>query len=289
MTDSSATEAGCLRGRDGERQARDARPPVGQLEDSPARRDGRRELLGSGRERRHALERRECEQRNGRDEDPVEAPCRMGGHGGGQHGDGRQARDQDEQSRAEPGDEGVAPGVARELSDPPRERPRAARPRGRRARARARRAGARRGRPSGHRASSAWRRARRAAIASSTGAGRRHRRRGARPRGSARPREESARLPRRTTIEQRRARPPAGRSLQVEPLQSVDVADHPADEVAAAEALELRRRERLDAGVEPRPDAAERPERQIMGDEAVEIAGKRSREAEEANERRSSR
>ena len=40
---------------------------------------------------------------------------------------------------------------------------------------------------------------------------------------------------------------------QVEALQRIDVADHPAHEIAAAEALELSRRERLDALVEAGP------------------------------------
>ena len=46
-------------------------------------------------------------------------------------------------------------------------------------------------------------------------------------------------------------------TAQVEPLQRVDVADHAAHEIAAAEPLELGRRERLDARVEPGPDASE--------------------------------
>ncbi len=46
-------------------------------------------------------------------------------------------------------------------------------------------------------------------------------------------------------------------AAQVEPLERVDVADHAADEVAAAKRLELRGRERLDALVERRADPPE--------------------------------
>ena len=51
---------------------------------------------------------------------------------------------------------------------------------------------------------------------------------------------------------------------QVEALQRVDVADHPAHEIAAPEALELGGGKRLDPRIEACPDLAERPQRQIV-------------------------
>ena len=88
--------------------------------------------------------------------------------------------------------------------------------------------------------------------------------------------EGSARPPRRRplpTSDRGGRRPDAP---QVEALQRVDVADHPADEIAAPEALELRGRERLDPLVEPRSDVPERAQSKIVRDQAIEVAGERS-------------
>ena len=73
-------------------------------------------------------------------------------------------------------------------------------------------------------------------------------------------------------------------SPQVEALQCVDVAHHPADEVAVAVGLELCRGKRLDPRVEPRSNATERAQGEVVRDEPVEIAGERAREAEEPHE-----
>ena len=73
-------------------------------------------------------------------------------------------------------------------------------------------------------------------------------------------------------------------AAQVEPLERVDVADHPADEVTAAKRLELRGRERLDPPVERRADPPESPQREVVGREALEVARERTGEREEADD-----
>ena len=72
-------------------------------------------------------------------------------------------------------------------------------------------------------------------------------------------------------------------AAHVETLERVDVADHPAEQLAAPVALELAGRERLDALVEARAGPAQRPERDVVRGEALEVAGDRPGEAEEAH------
>ena len=78
--------------------------------------------------------------------------------------------------------------------------------------------------------------------------------------------------------DERRAEP-----AEVEALQGVDVADHPVEQLAVPVALELRGRERLDALVEARAHARQRAQREIVRREALEVAGERPREPEEAH------
>ena len=78
---------------------------------------------------------------------------------------------------------------------------------------------------------------------------------------------------------------------EIEPLQRVDVSDHPGHEVAAAESLQAGRRERFDARVEAGANLSERAQREIVRPETVGVAGERTREAEEpdADDRRGQR
>ena len=72
-------------------------------------------------------------------------------------------------------------------------------------------------------------------------------------------------------------------SAEVEALQGVDVSDHPGEEVAPPVALQLGRREWLDACVEARADPAERPQGEVVRGEALEVAGDGPGQAEEAD------
>ena len=73
-------------------------------------------------------------------------------------------------------------------------------------------------------------------------------------------------------------------AAEVEALQRVDVADHPAEQIAAAETLELRRRERLDPRVErARGSAPSDAQGEVVRGEPIEVARQRPREAEEAH------
>ena len=74
-----------------------------------------------------------------------------------------------------------------------------------------------------------------------------------------------------------------GEAAQVQALERVDVADHPADEIASPVGLEPRRRERLDALVEADAQAGEDAEGEVVRGQAFEVAGQRPREGEEAN------
>ena len=70
---------------------------------------------------------------------------------------------------------------------------------------------------------------------------------------------------------------------EVQALEGVDVADHPCQQVALPEALELGRGERLDPLVEAGADAAEGAERQVVRPEPVGVARQRPGKAEEAH------
>ena len=72
-------------------------------------------------------------------------------------------------------------------------------------------------------------------------------------------------------------------AAHVQTLERVDVADHSREQVAAAVALELRRRERLDPLVEAGSNSAERAQGEVVRREAVEVAGEWPGEAEEAD------
>ena len=89
---------------------------VDQLEHAAPGSESRSELLRRARECRYGFERCECEQRHGGDEHPVEPALRMRGNGRSEHSNGRQAGNQDDQTRAEPGDGGIAAGVPDEAS-----------------------------------------------------------------------------------------------------------------------------------------------------------------------------
>ena len=70
---------------------------------------------------------------------------------------------------------------------------------------------------------------------------------------------------------------------QVETLQRVYVPDHASEEIAVPVALELCRRERLDALVDARADPRERSQREIVPPEPVKVASERPCDAEEAH------
>ena len=70
---------------------------------------------------------------------------------------------------------------------------------------------------------------------------------------------------------------------QVEALQRVDVTDHAGQQISASVALELRRREGLDALEEACPCLPERTEGDVVRDEPLEVARQRPRQAEEAD------
>ena len=55
-------------------------------------------------------------------------------------------------------------------------------------------------------------------------------------------------------------------------MQRVDVADHPPEQLAAPVGRELGRRERLDPRVEAGADPAERPQREVVRGESVQVA-----------------
>ena len=113
--------------------------------------------------------------------------------------------------------------------------------------------------------------------------GRRSPRPGARRRGSPRrPAGTAAVTPTQTaptTTRDERRREPA----HVETLERVDVPDHAREQVPAAIALELGRRERLDPLVEAPADPTERAQREVVRDEPIEITAERPGEPEEAN------
>ena len=75
-----------------------------------------------------------------------------------------------------------------------------------------------------------------------------------------------------------------GDAAQVDPLERVDITDHPADEVAAAKCVELGRRQRLDALVDGGADPPERAQREVVRGEPLEVAGERAREREETDD-----
>ena len=70
---------------------------------------------------------------------------------------------------------------------------------------------------------------------------------------------------------------------QVEALERVDVTDHAGEEISASVALELCRRERLDALEEARPCLSERAQGDVVRDEPLEVARQRPGQAEEAD------
>jgi hypothetical protein len=72
-------------------------------------------------------------------------------------------------------------------------------------------------------------------------------------------------------------------AAQIEALERVDVSDHPPEQLAAAIPLELRGRKGLDALEEACADSPQGAESVVVGDETLEVAGKRPRESEEAH------
>ncbi len=70
---------------------------------------------------------------------------------------------------------------------------------------------------------------------------------------------------------------------QVQALERVHVADHPADEIASPIRLEPCRRERLDALVEANAQAGEDAKGEVVRGQPFEVAGERPREGEESN------
>ena len=86
----------------------------------------------------------------------------------------------------------------------------------------------------------------------------------------------------------RRRRHPAGQernhgrkqAAEVEVLLGVDVGDHAREQVALAVAVELGRRERLDALVDARPHPPERAQRDVVRREPLEVSHDRPGEAE---------
>ena len=70
---------------------------------------------------------------------------------------------------------------------------------------------------------------------------------------------------------------------QIEALQRVDVTDHAGEQISASVALELRRREGLDALEEACPCLSERTEGDVVRDEPLEVARQRPGQAEEAD------
>ena len=77
---------------------------------------------------------------------------------------------------------------------------------------------------------------------------------------------------------ERRSQPP-----QIQGLQRIDVADHATHEIAAPVRLEPTGRERLDALVEAHAKTCQDAEGEIVGYDALEVAGNRSGETEEAH------
>ena len=69
----------------------------------------------------------------------------------------------------------------------------------------------------------------------------------------------------------------------VQVLQGVDVGDHAREQVAAAVALELRGRQRLDPRVDGRAHAREDAQRHVVRREPFGVPGERARQAEEAD------
>ncbi len=72
-------------------------------------------------------------------------------------------------------------------------------------------------------------------------------------------------------------------AADVKTLERVDVPDHASEQVTAAVALELGRRERLDPLVEAGADPAERAQGEVVRDETVEVPGQRAGEPEKAD------
>ena len=72
-------------------------------------------------------------------------------------------------------------------------------------------------------------------------------------------------------------------AAQVEVLERVDVGDQAGEQVAPPIPLELGRRQRLDPLVGADPNARERAEGEVVRDEPLEVAGQRTGETEEAN------
>ena len=74
-----------------------------------------------------------------------------------------------------------------------------------------------------------------------------------------------------------------GEHPQVEVVEGLDVGDDAVEDVPAAEAPQPGRGERLDAPVEPHPQAFEDPEGGLVGEDSLGVAGRRSQDGEEAH------
>ncbi len=270
-------------GRRVERRRRilDRRLPIGELEHASPGGEGAGELARRRGESRDGFERRDRQQGQQRNEHPIERTRRARLDGDGENRDERQPGDEDGETVAEPAHDRVAPREAIQLAigfcDPlehallgavDSELRRSAQELDELGRQRASRRG----------------------LAGSCGA--------AEPAGDEWNRDSSEDQPdcqHQTGDRQKGCRgPDADRSgrerdkrwakpAEIEPLQGVDVSDHPGHEVAAAEGLQAGRGERLDARVEPRANVSERAQREIVRPQPVRVAGERTREPEEAD------
>ena len=240
------------------------------------------QLTRGARDRRDRLERRQAEQRDGRDKHGVERSARPRPHGCGQDGRRRKAGRQRHQRVGQAGPDGIAPGQRCQLPVELRDRlgawpgcaegddlrcgPQQLDQLGRQLRTSGRQAGGRLAAPAcgqrGHR------------QPGDCQAGRQDRARRRQHHG----RRDDAQHGH-CEAAQRRAQP-----AHVEPVQPVDVADHAGDQVAAAEAVQLAGGERLDPREEARPDRAQRPQRQIVGHQPVDVARQRTGQAEEPHD-----
>ena len=254
---------------------------VREVEDAASRSESRAQLAGGEWQRRDGLERREREERDGSDEDPVEITRGVRRNGRGQDGDRRRAGDDHGEPIGHSGGERIAASQARELAvdcPEPLERLLLAA------------VDDELGRSAQELDELRREAALRVGSSVAGGAADQPRRERHDDPSEKEPYSEQQRGERKdrgsdadgdragNEGDDRWAEP-----TQIEALERIDVADHATHEVAPAVLAQFRGSERLDPLVEAHADARKDTEREVVGGEALEVARHGPRKAEEAH------